>query len=56
MEEKIMDKISGSESDEASAKILTDPEALIKKAYSSLTKYKGVKTYARLPYIYEFNY
>lgn len=56
MEEILMAKISGSGDDETASKILTDPEALIKKAYSGLTKYRGVKLYARMPYVYEFSY
>lgn len=56
LEENLLAKFNNlGDSDEAS-KVLTDPEALIKKAYKSLAKFKGVKTYARMPYVYEFTY
>ncbi len=39
-----------------SVKVLSNPYALIESAYKSLNEEKSVKSYARLPYVYEFNY
>jgi protease-4 len=56
LEESLLAKFGSADEGDDASKILTDPEALIKRAYKSLTKFKGVKTYARMPYVYEFNY
>ena len=56
LEENLLAKFGSSGNSDEASMVLTDPEALIKKAYKSLTKFKGVKTYARMPYVYEFTY
>ena len=40
----------------ASASALADPYLSIEKIYSELKGFNGTKTYARIPYIYEFAY
>lgn len=49
--EKLMEAFSNAES---SAQILANPYALIEKTYAGLKEEKGIKTYARIPYLYEF--
>lgn len=39
-----------------SASLLSDPYKAFEKTYSQLQKYNGIKTYARIPYMYEFTY
>ncbi|MEF9931882.1 MAG: signal peptide peptidase SppA, partial [Bacteroidales bacterium] len=51
--EKLMETLNSAESN---AKILANPYALLEKTYSKLKTQNGTQTYARLPYIYEFNY
>jgi protease-4 len=40
----------------ASVQILSDPYKAFEKIYGSLATFNGTKSYARLPYIYEFRY
>lgn len=54
--EKLMESFSGDADAKAAISSLSDPEKLLEKTYSSLSKFKGVKSYARMPYIYEFSY
>ena len=51
--EKLMESLGNAE---AGVKILADPYALIEQAYAGLKEQRGVSTYARLPYVYEFSY
>ncbi len=40
----------------ANVDMFADPYALIKESYKSIKEEKSVRAYARIPYIYEFNY
>ena len=51
--EVLMEQLGGASS---SVKVLSNPYALIESAYKSLKDEREVKSYARLPYVYEFNY
>lgn len=51
--EKLMETFSNAE---ASAKVLANPYALLEQAYCSLKTQNSPRTYARLPYVYEFTY
>ena len=52
-----MEKLLSSLSDaENNVRTLTDPAAMIEKTYSELRQFNGLKTFARLPYIYDFQY
>lgn len=52
-----MEKLLSSLSDaEDNVRTLTDPAAMIEKTYSELKQFNGLKTFARLPYIYDFQY
>ena len=51
--DKFMEMINGTS---ASADILPEPFRELSKAYGMLTEEKGIKNYARVPLIYEFQY
>ncbi len=51
--ERLMETLSNAES---GARILADPYTIIEKTYSGLKEENGSRTYARIPYIYEFIY
>ena len=52
-----MEKLLSSLSDAGSnVRTLTDPAAMLEKTYSELKQFNGLKTFARLPYIYDFQY
>ena len=58
--EKLMDILSDTgESAKAVAsatKLLTNPNSLIESSYKGIKKFNGIKTFARIPYAYDFSY